>query len=640
MALSRRGAVAEPPAHRWIARAWKWGAGSLSAGAALVSIVSSVREVTGAGQVHWIGVAPTADTAWAIGDTIQLATTITDGHGGVLPGLGVGWSSTDSAVASVDSGGSVVARAPGAATIVAAAGGRIAQSRILVRQRPAAIRVLGDTLLRLPEGSVTRLIARVVDARRHPVPGQTIAWRSADPPVASIDSAARVTASMAGRVLLTATSDGITAELPLEIYPVPATITLLSGDGQHAPAGRPLPATVTAQVVSRGGRPLPGVAVRFQPDNETGALDQPTDTSDADGLVQARWTLGARPGRQRLALATGGVPPIATLVVAEADPVAGNTRIIVVDSALTGRAGTALPALVTVRVVDTLGAALADVPVTWVAVGGAIAAEGTRTDSLGGVRARWTLGPRSGVQQAYVQVLASRAIPRAVLTATALPGPAAALAWPTKAAKTGTTTLRGQAGHLLVPAVELRVTDHAGNPVPGVTVALRPSAGTVAEPAPVSDSIGMVAVSWRLGPAAGLQRLVASVQGVDRTVDLTVEARHGIAARATFLGLPPSGTAGRTLPRPVVVAVTDSFGNAVSGALVVVTARAGRVAPARVRTDKDGRAVVRWTLGAGSGEQRLEATVKEGGSTAVGRIRAVAASSSKRQRSASARPGP
>src|SRR5580765_7724388 len=178
MPPSRRDAIVPEPGHAWVVKAWKWGAGSLSAGAALVSILSSVHSITAAQQVRWIGVAPAADTAWAIGDTIQLATTLTDAHGGILPGVSVGWTSTDTSVASVDSGGAVIARSGGATTIVAAAGGHIAQARILVRPRPAAIRIFGDTLLRVPEGGAARLVARVVDARRHTVPGQTIAWRS------------------------------------------------------------------------------------------------------------------------------------------------------------------------------------------------------------------------------------------------------------------------------------------------------------------------------------------------------------------------------------------------------------------------------------------------------------------------------
>src|SRR5882724_923475 len=292
MASSRRDAGAIEPGHAWMVKAWKWGAGSLSAGAALVSILSSVRSITGAQQVHWIGVAPAADTAWAIGDTLQLATTLTDAHGGVLPGVSVGWTSTDSSVASVDSGGAVVARSGGVTTVVAAAGGHIAQSRILVRPRPAAIRIFGDTLLRIPEGSATRLVARVVDARRHTVPGQSIAWRSADPSVAVVDSAARLSAVSSGRATLVASSGDLTAELPLEVYPVPSTITLLAGDGQHAPAAYRLPGLVKAQVVPRGGRPMAGVVVRFGVTEGAGRVDRETDTSNTDGIVQAGWTLG------------------------------------------------------------------------------------------------------------------------------------------------------------------------------------------------------------------------------------------------------------------------------------------------------------------------------------------------------------
>ena len=135
MTASKRDAIAAAPGHGLMVRAWKWGAGTLSAGAAAVSILSSVRSITAEQHVRWIGVAPAADTAWAIGDTIQLATTITDGHGGVLPGVSVGWTSTDTSVAAVDSSGTVVTRSAGATTVVAAAGGRIAQSRILVRPR-------------------------------------------------------------------------------------------------------------------------------------------------------------------------------------------------------------------------------------------------------------------------------------------------------------------------------------------------------------------------------------------------------------------------------------------------------------------------------------------------------------------------
>jgi hypothetical protein len=625
VASTRRDAAAIQPGHAWIVRAWKWGAGSLSAGAALVSILSSVRSITGAQQVRWIGVAPAADTAWAIGDTIQLATTLTDAHGGVLPGVSVGWTSTDTSVASVDSAGTVIARSGGATTIVAAAGGRIAQSRILVRPRPAAIRVFGDTLLRVPEGGAARLVARVVDARRHTVPGQTIAWRSADPSVAAVDSAARVSAVSSGRATLVASSGDLTAELPLEVYPVPSTITLLAGDGQHAPAAHRLPGPVKAQVVSRGGRPMAGVMVRFGVMEGAGRVDRETDTSGTDGIVQAGWTLGGRPGRQRIQLGVDGDGSIATIVVADADPVAENTKIALAGNPPTGQAGEALADAVGIRVVDSLGAPVADVPVTWEADGGgSITGEAPRTDSLGEATARWTLGPRSGAQQAYAQVGSSRAIPRFALRAAALPGGPAALA------AVRSAPLRGEAGQPLSAPVALRLSDRAGNPVPGIPVTVRPSSGSVSLRAPVTDSSGRVAVVWTLGPTAGPQRLLATAPGVERAVEIAALASSGKAEKVVLEGLPPSATAGRALAQPVAVVVSDAYGNAVPGALVLFTSRSGKVTPSRVRTDSTGRALARWLLGATPGEQQLEATV--GGRRVAGKVRAVGAKAGRSKR--------
>ena len=618
MASSKRDAPAAGSSATWIVQAWKWGAGSLSAGAALVSIISSVRTLP-ADHVRWIGVRPIADTAWAIGDTIQLAITITDAHGGVVPGVPVGWTSTDTSVASVDSAGTVVARSPGAATVVAAAGGRIAQSRILVRSRPAGIRIQGDSLLRLGEGAVSRLVARVVDARRHPVSGQPVAWRSSDPSVAVVDSAGRVTGINAGHGTLVALADDLVAELPIEVHPIPATITLLAGDGQRAPAGQRLAVPLKAQIVSRGGRPMAGVPLRYTRAAPTGRNAPDADTSDADGIVQAVWTLGDRPGRQRSALAVDGEPPIATSLAADAEPVADNTRITPGEPP-SGEAGLELPEPIVVRVTDSTGVPLGDVPISWEAAGGgAIIADGARTDSLGQARARWTLGPRAGSQRAYVQVGMSRAIPRAALSATAVAGPAASLA-----AVRGAVP-RGIVARLLVPAVQLRVTDHHGNPVAGVRVSLRPEQGTVAERTVVTDSTGRVETAWTLGPAAGLQHLTASAPGVEAPVEVTARAIAGPPARLVLEGVPGAATVGRPLPQPVRVLVTDAHGNAAAGATVVFSTRSGALTPTRARTDSAGRVQTRWVLGTRAGDQVMEAVVKEGGLHTSGSVRATAA---------------
>jgi len=416
-----------------------------------------------------------------------------------------------------------------------------------------------------------------------------------------------------------ASAGDLVLELPTEVYPIPATITLLAGDGQRAPAGQRLAVPLKAQIVSRGGRPMAGVPVRFTMAEPTGHIAPDADTSDADGIVQAVWTLGDRPGRQRSALAVDGEPPIATSLAADAEPVAGNTRIVPGEPP-SGESGLELAEPVMVRVTDSTGAPLGDVPVSWDAGGGGtIVADGARTDSLGQARARWTLGPRAGSQRAYVQVGASRAVPRAALSATAVAGPAASLAL------VRSPVLRGIAARPLVPAVQLRVTDRHGNPVAGVRVTLRPGQGTVAERTAITDSTGRVDAAWTLGPAAGPQHLTASAQGVEAPLEVTARAMAGTPARLVLEGVPAAATVSRPLPQPVRALVTDAHGNAAAGASVVFSTRSGAVTPARVRTDSAGRAQARWVLGTRAGEQVVEVVVKDGGLRASGSVRATVA---------------
>ena len=89
--------------HGLISNAWRWGAGVISAGAGLVSILSYTHSLkskfeadslaAGTLAVRWVRVTPMADTAASIGDTIQLAVTATDSRGNALLGAPTLWNS-------------------------------------------------------------------------------------------------------------------------------------------------------------------------------------------------------------------------------------------------------------------------------------------------------------------------------------------------------------------------------------------------------------------------------------------------------------------------------------------------------------------------------------------------------------------
>ncbi|HET8623146.1 MAG TPA: hypothetical protein VFM14_06255 [Gemmatimonadales bacterium] len=587
-------------------------AGVVSTAAAAASIVSTANSLNereaavaarkSVAEVRFLGVAPSADTAFAVGDTIQLTATIADAHGAALSGVAPRWVSDRLDVVSVDSAGSVVAEGQGVATVTVAAGGKVARSVITVRQAPAALAIAGDTVLHLPEGERVRATAQVLDARGHEIVGLAPSWHSADLGIAAVDGTGEITGVTPGHTVLTAQLGGFSARLAAEVVPVPASITVVSGEGQRASVERRVGAPITVQVVSRGGRPISAVPVRFTtPDG--GKVDPAIDTSDGQGLARATWVLGAVPGRQRLTPVVEGIAATPT-VLAEADPLPANTRVTLVSEGASGIVGSLITEWVTIRVTDSAGAALADLPVTWVVGDGGLMAEyDARTDSLGRARARWRLGNRAGLQGARALVGNPRTMPAFVVTAVAHAGAPAVVRVVSGAGQNGSV------GTELKQPIVARIVDQSGNPVPGAALVVRPLSGSVADTIVASDSSGRATVRWTLGRTAGVQRIMLRLEDADTTVDLAAQARPLAPANLVFETMPPSGSAARKLAKPLAVVVTDAYGNPVSDRSVRFAPRAGRVAPERVMTDARGRAQTSWTLGSKPGEQTLEASI-------------------------------
>jgi adhesin/invasin len=344
------------------------------------------------------------------------------------------------------------------------------------------------------------------------------------------------------------------------------------------------------------------VPVRFVLTEGAGQAEPALDSSDAQGMARTSWMLGGAPGRQSLSVnAEGVVNP--TLVTAEAEPVAANTRITVVSEHLEGPVGGTLPEPLTIRVTDSSGVALADVPIGWTpGDDGSIVASESRTDSLGEARARWTLGPKSGPQRVYVQIGNARAVPRFTVQASAVAGAPAGLTL------VNGTKYEGSVGNVLRPLPELRVVDRAGNPVTGVEVTLLPTTGTLSDSIPMTDSTGRVRVSWTLGRNAGTHRMTARVNGVGRPVEISARVRAAGPANLTFV-TPKPGTASRAI-QSLDVDLTDAYGNPVADQPVVFSTKVGSVSPGRVMTDTHGRAHTRWTPGTKAGQRTLLAAVK------------------------------
>lgn len=152
-----------------------------------------------------------------------------------------------------------------------------------------------------------------------------------------------------------------------------------------------------------------------------------------------------------------------------------------------------------------------------------------------------------------------------------------------------------------------QVNDSTGRPIGGADLTYETSTPRLVRISPSG------AVS-SLGPVGDGSIRVAS-GSTFREVPVVVAA--GVPGAARFLGgVGQTGEAGSTLPEPVVITISDAFGNVVPQAEVRFTAGAGgSTEPEIATTDVTGVARAIWTLGTGAGPQTLQA--RAGEATAV-----------------------
>ncbi|PYO76828.1 MAG: hypothetical protein DMD63_13260 [Gemmatimonadetes bacterium] len=604
----------------WIKHTAKIVAVAASSGAALVSIFTALYSygVIGAAESHqsignigasWVGLRPAIDTATAIGDTVHYAATITDKSGSILVGARPVWTTGDSSVAVVLQDGSVVGRGPGRTMVSVVVGKLVTHSTIVVRQRVASVevgRASGDSLLVLPEGAQMQLRAQAVDARGYPIAGLETTWHIDDNSVASLDSTGLLTGKTAGRTTIGARMDGVSGRAGLSVVTPASAIALVAGTNQRALAGKALPQAVVVRATNRRGSAATGKRVNFRVPDGQGSVQPASAITDADGRARTTWTLGSDPGRQTLFASVENVDS-ALPVTAEADPVAANTRVTPLVEKLSGQAGAQLPDSVAIRVTDSTGRVLPDVPVRWTPVdGGHVDSASSRTDSLGVASARWVLAKKTGTQRlrAQVGVASGLGIPPVTVTALALAGAASSIV------ATAGDNQRAAAGAPLPKVIVFKVTDLNGSGVAGATLTLAPSAGSLSDTSLTTDSLGVARTRWTMGHSAGDYSLAVHVDGIKKLLKATAHAMPAAAANLAFDDVPGDKRTRDSKTKRLYAVVTDVYGNPVPDARVNFSAKGGVVTPARAVSDAKGRAALTWKLGSKPGDQTLKGFVK------------------------------
>jgi hypothetical protein len=178
---------------------------------------------------------------------------------------------------------------------------------------------------------------------------------------------------------------------------------------------------------------------------------------------------------------------------------------------------------------------------------------------------------------------------------------------------------QGTVGAPLPSPLVVRVVSSGGAGVAGRRVAFLPvgeGSGDRLEPdTALTSSSGEASSVWVLGPHTG-ERLVEAhlVADEDAPAAVTFRAQAVAAAPDTLSGasaLNRAGRRGAELSGPLVVKVTDRFGNPVPGAVVTwaITAGTGKLSQAESETGADGTTAVSWKLGDQVGVQKATATL-------------------------------
>ncbi len=160
--------------------------------------------------VSSVSVTP-ATASVVIGKTTQLNAVARDAAGSVLSDRAIAWTTSASAVATVDANGVVTGVAAGTANIAATSEGKSGQAAITVSLVPVATVTVTPNAPSVKVGATATLAVTVKDDQGNVLTGRAVAWSSSAPAIATVDGASGVvTGVAAGTTTITATSEGKT----------------------------------------------------------------------------------------------------------------------------------------------------------------------------------------------------------------------------------------------------------------------------------------------------------------------------------------------------------------------------------------------------------------------------------------------
>jgi protocatechuate 3,4-dioxygenase beta subunit len=391
----------------------------------------------------------------------------------------------------------------------------------------------------------------------------------------------------------------------------PAEIEIVSGNVQQGVVGTELPQPLVAKVLDAQGNPIAGQVVNFVVTSGGGHVFAGSSASNANGIVQERWTLGTSTAvlqtlEARAVDNSSGAAIVLGRFTATALADAAQNVVVSSGSGQTAAAGSAPTDSLAAKVMDQYGNPVANATVQWTvtAGGGSVSPASVTTNAAGLAKTRLTLGASRGANAVTATVTG---LAPATFTANAIAGAAASLVIVSGDAQTGPV------GSYLPGTLTVRALDAFGNPVAGATVtwAAAVGSGSAESATSATDVDGLASSRWALGEHPGVASATASIAGGG---SVTFHATATVGAATTLTAVSGNGQAavvGSRITDSLVVKLADAFGNPIAGTAVqwVPMTNGTHVSPTDVITDAAGMARTALTVRTTSGTNIVTATV-------------------------------
>ena len=365
-----------------------------------------------------ITVTPSSLSFSSKGATQQLTATVKDQSGNTIQNATVTWSSNNTAVATVTSGGLAASVGNGTTQIVAAAGGVSTTATVTVLQVGAAMTKTGGDNQSATVGTqlLQALAVQVSDALGNPVPGVAVSFSvtsgggSVTPLSVLTDASGNASAqwtigtSTTALQRVTASSGSGSAVFnATAMAGPPQSVVKQAGDNQKVGTGTAVAIKPAVLVKDQYGNPVANVTVTFAAGQNSGSVTPPvTPQTLVTGVATVGgWTVDVNPGTDTLdAIVTvSGLPDTVRFLATVKTPGPPASVAVRAGDGQTGLIGYALNFAPAVLVLDTAGIPVANAQVTFtVATGGGSVTGATQATATNGVATvgSWTVGSSPG----------------------------------------------------------------------------------------------------------------------------------------------------------------------------------------------------------------------------------------------------